>query len=517
MQVRDRSPRPRRDRCPRYGDLARLSVTIAIGSVLLCPKLGQTQPVASVDPSVAEPPSRRTREPIVVPAPTPAREPTAADVAGAPLPGQESGRLDKLDGGDSPPRLIGRGFLLLPRVAVRAAFAPIRGAIWMNERYRVRDHAHDAMFNKPGTMGLYPTAGLQSGFGITLGARFVHRDLLGERERFSAMAAAGGRFRRAFELSFRSGDRFGDRLRLELKGEHDRRPKERFFGIGNGDEMAEPPPDALIEMPVDALADPTAVPARYRQQLSRATGIADAWIASDLHLRGAGAVTDFQVGRSEGSAPIDEVYRPESLVGLRGARFAYTELELRWDGRRAVSPWEPRPVYSGGLFAGVYGGRTTRLDGGADFWRYGGDVQHFLRVGRGPRVIATRAHLDALTGSREEVPFFDLPQLGGDKLLRGYATERFRDRIAAVASIDYQWDLSQLFSARVFTDVGRVYESADDLTLAGLRVGYGVGIDAHNRSSFWLRTSLASSIDGGIFLNLSLEPVYDVDSRVERR
>jgi hypothetical protein len=438
-------------------------------------------------------------------------------VARTPLPGQESGRLDPLDGGDSPPRLIGRGFLFLPKIAVRAAFAPVRGAIWMNERYRVRDHAQDVMFNKPRTMGLYPTVGLQSGFGLTFGARFVHRDLLGEGEHLSAMAATGGRFRRAFELSFRSGERFGERLRLELKGEHDRRPKEQFFGIGNGDQVAEPPPDAPIAMPIDPLVDPTAVPARYRQQLLRATGIADAWIASDLHLRGAGAVTDFQVGRSEGSAPIDEVYRSESLVGLRGARFAYSELELRWDGRRAVSPWEPLPVYSGGLFAGVYGGRTTRLDGGPDFWRYGGEVQHFVRVGSGPRVIATRAHVDAVTGSREEVPFFDLPQLGGDKLLRGYAAERFRDRIAAVASLDYQWDLSQLFSARVFTDVGRVYGSDDDLTLEGLRLGYGVGIDAHNRSSFWLRTSLASSIDGGIFLNLSLAPVYDIDSRVEKR
>jgi hypothetical protein len=522
MQLRDRSTLPRRDH-RRCGDLARLSLSVVVAGVVFCPESGQAQPVASaVDPTAIDPDSRPLRgEPIVVPTPAPAREPTAADVAGAPVPGQESGRLDKGDGGDSPPRLIGRGFLFLPKVAVQAAFAPVRGAIWLNERYRVRERAHGVMFNEPGTMGFYPTVGLQSGFGFTVGARFVHRDLLGAHERLSASAAMGGRFHQAFELGLRSGDRFGQRLRLELKGEADRRPKEQFFGIGNGDERSAPVSDPAEVpagwMPIDALNDSTAVEARYRQQLLRATGVADVGIVSDLRLRAAGALTDFEVGRTEDRTPIDELYAPESLVGFDGARHAYAELELRWDGRRAVSSWEPRPVTSGGWFAGIYGGRVTRLDEGADFWRYGGEVQHFLRVGRGPRVIAARLHADGVTGSREEVPFFDLPQLGGNKFLRGYATERFRDRIAAVASLDYQWDLSQLFSARVFTDVGRVYESADALTLSGLRMGYGVGLDAHTRQSFWLRTSLASSIDGGIFLNLSFEPVFDVDSRVEKR
>jgi len=43
-----------------------------------------------------------------------------------------------------------------------------------------------------------------------------------------------------------------------------------------------------------------------------------------------------------------------------------------------------------------------------------------------------------------------------------------------------------------------------------------VGLDAHTERSFWLRTSLASSIDGGIFLYLSFEPVFEVGRRVEQ-
>jgi len=492
-------------------------LAIVVTGSLLCPDAGRAQPVASAaDPPAGDPPRAASRdapgdEPILLPAPRPVGEPTAADVAGAPVPGQESGRLDRVDGGDGAPRLIGRGFLLLPRLAVQAALAPIRAGVWANERYRLRDRAREAMFNEAGTMGLYPTVGYLSGYGVTVGARFVHRDLLGARERVAVSAMTGGRLRQAFGASLRTGDRLGERVQLELKGEYDRRGRERFYGIGNGDEAMAP------LAPIDALTDPTAVEARYDQQLLRASAIAEVRIARDLRLLGSGALTDLAIDRGAGGASIDEIYQVDSLIGRRGVRHAYSELELRWDGRRGGSPWGPRPIYTGGSFAGLYGGRVHRLDGGADFWRYGVEAQHFLRLGRGLRVLAARAHVEAVSGARDEVPFFELPQLGGAKLLRGYATERFRDRIAAVGSLDYAWELSRLFSARLFTDAGRVYASADELALAGLRLGYGLGIDAHTKTSFWLRTSLASSIDGGVFLSLAFESVFDVDRRVEKR
>jgi hypothetical protein len=505
-----------RDRRPR-GDHARL--TLALAGSLLGPGIGQAQPVASsssIDPSAVDPQPPPRGEPIEL-APRPVPEPTAADVDGAPVPGQESGRVDRRAGGDSPPRLIGRGILFLPKVAFQVVFAPIRGGIWANERYRIYDRAYELLFNDAGTMGVYPTARLDSSFGVTVGARFVHRDLLGAREHLSLAAGAGGRYRGFVSGSLRSGDRLGERLELELEAEYDRRPKEHFYGIGNRDEVEV---DEGMPVPVllDALAGDTSVEARYRQRLARATAVVDVRLAGALHLLGSGALTDLEVARSDEGVPIDVLYRPDTLIGWGGARHVYTELELRWDSRRRASPWEVVSLPATGWFAGVYGGPVIRIDDeGVDFWRYGADVQRFLRVGRGPRVISARAHVEAVTGSRDEVPFFDLPQLGGKTLLRGYEIEQFRDRIAVLGSLDYQWDLSQIFSARVFADVGRVYASADDLELADLRVGYGVGLDAHGRTSFWVRSSIASSIDGGIFVTVSFEPVFDVGRRVEKR
>lgn len=505
MCKRDRSEPPPRC-CP--GRRTCLAIAATAAAAIFGPETGQAQPVASS----TDPPPRG--EPVVRPAPRPTDEPTAADVAGAPVPGQESGRLDRIDRGDSTPRLIGRGILFLPKLAIQVAVAPVRAGVWANERYRLYDRAYDLFFTDDRKLGLYPTAQFHSGFGITGGAKLVHRDLFGADEHFSLSAGFGGRYRDRFTGSLRSGGRFGGHLRLELEAEHDRRPEERFYGLGNRDEVGL---DMVPPAPLDAQAGETAVESRYRQRLARAALVADVRIAGPLHLRGAGALSDVEVGSSDEGLSIDEVYMPGSLVGWAGARHAYTELELRWDDRRRGSRWEPPGLPAIGWYAGVYAGRANRLDDGADFWRYGADVQRFFRIARGPRVIAVRGRVEAVAGERGEVPFFELPALGGSTFLRGYDTERFRDRIAALGSLDYQWDLSQMFAARVFADVGRVYGAWDDLELSALRVGYGIGLEAYSKTSFMVRTSVASSIDGGLHFNLSFEPVFEIDPRVERR
>ena len=59
-------------------------------------------------------------------------------------------------------------------------------------------------------------------------------------------------------------------------------------------------------------------------------------------------------------------------------------------------------------------------------------------------------HGEGVTGGRDDVPFTELPALGGPTYLRGYDLDQFRDRIAAFGSVAYEWDLSQWFAARLF-------------------------------------------------------------------
>lgn len=214
-------------------------------------------------------------------------------------------------------------------------------------------------------------------------------------------------------------------------------------------------------------------------------------------------LTDLELGKSTSGNPIDMSYAPDGLVGFdRGVRQVYAELELRFDSRRASSEWEPPDVHSTGTLASLSLGRLTALDG-ADFWRSGVEVQQYLRIAKGPRLLSVRVRGDAVSGTRDEVPFLQLPALGGGAFLRGYARDRFRDRVAAVASVAYEWDLSRFTAAYLFVDAGRVFSALDNITFDNLRVGYGVGAELHNYRAFVLEGSLATSLDGGVFFNLS--------------
>jgi hypothetical protein len=471
------------------------------------PTPARADSVASV---VAPRPATEPVAPLVPVARAP--ELTAADVATAPIPGEESGRMDPVGDGDTTPRKIARALLFIPRYTLDFALTPLRASVWATERYHLVERYHRTFFNDAQTIGLYPTLSVDTTLGITVGAGFVHRDLFGDHEQLGLLAAAGSRYRQIYAASFATGNRLGHRFSLELDAGYERRPHDSFYGIGNGDRV-----DATAT-PIDPRTDSTSVTSRYRQDRARLRVTADIRAWDHLHLRPAGELSEVQFGNGDDADDrITDRYDRRGLVGFDGVQYGYAELELRWDSRRSAGNLEPRAVYSNGSLAAVFGGRVNRIDNGPDFWRYGIDLEHFLRLARGPRVIIGHVHAEAVTGRRDEVPFTELPSLGGPTYLRGYDLDQFRDRIAAFGSLAYKWDLSQWVSASLFTDAGRVYQSADELSLDGLRVGYGVSLEGHSLDSFLLELSVASSIDGGLFLNLSFNPVYDLDQRVRRR
>jgi hypothetical protein len=371
----------------------------------------------------------------------------------------------------------------------------VRAGAWAYDRYNLKNRYMKLFFNDARTFGLYPVAALESGYGITAGARLVHRDLFGKHERFRLSAAAGGRFREAAAVELNSGQRFGDAVSFAVEAEGERRPGDRFFGLGNKD---------------------NAIETRYREELLRASAGVDFRLSDTFHIRPAGTISAFELSRAEDGPPIDEVYPSETMVGFDTVHFAYGEVELRWDTRGPGSRFELRSMPASGSLVAAYAGHARALDMGADFMRYGADLQHYFRIGAGPRVIATRFVGEVMTATTDEVPITQLPRLGG-LLLRGYPSDRFRDRIAAVGQLEYRWDLSYTVAAYMFVDAGRVYSRPAELTLSDMRVGYGVGVELHSASSFLMRGDIASSRDGGIFLNLSFDPGRDLKPRVERR
>jgi len=228
-------------------------------------------------------------------------EPTAADVSNAPLPGMESGRTDEGEH-DSLLRDIGQGTPLAPRVAVELTMAPVRAGVWAYGRYQLVERWKRIFFNDAETYGLYPTAVLDSSYGLTVGARFVHRDLFGHREHLAFRAGTGGEFRARVDGGFRTGKLLGDSVQLSVRGDFERRPHDAFYGVGNATE--------------DTVS-------YHRQELVRATTSLDVVAVDSLHVIAAGSLTDLAYGRSDDGPAIDTMYDPSLLTGWTGVRNLY--------------------------------------------------------------------------------------------------------------------------------------------------------------------------------------------------
>lgn len=452
-----------------------------------------------VNPTPAPPPTTVPTPPPVKPPRVKAKrdEPTAADVDGAPLPGRESGRTDHPDG-DSLLRDIGQGVLAVPRVAFVTALTPVRVGVYAYDHYGIGEKFNAAFFDATSTYGLYPIASIDSQWGLNIGARFVHRNLAGDHERATLKATTGGQFYSTVAGGLRSGTRLGKQVTLELQGEYERRPRDPFYGIGNNS---------------------TGHVSRYREELKRVTTYLDYKPFKRFIVRGTGALTDRNyapASLSEGT-PIDAMYDTMALTGFSGTQNMYGELELRIDDReRDMTPGNHR-IFDGGWMVSGFTGRVHQLQAGTDYSRYGGEAQHFLGLGVGPRTLMTRVRFEGVTGDMDDIVFNQLPSLGGSTVLRGYPAERFRDRASVVGTGEYFWGLGQMFLASLFVDFGRVYPSFADLTTDRMRLGYGASLQLHSSRQFVAGLSVASSVDGGLFVNLTFDPVFDYDPRAERR
>src|SRR5260370_36624527 len=103
---------------------------------------------ATLPPTAGEP--HTPPAPAATP-PTEQRETSASDVDGAPLPGAEGGRLDRVDTPDSVGRVIVRGVLFVPKLLAEVAFAPIRGSLYLLDRYEIDDLYYRGFFNRDRT------------------------------------------------------------------------------------------------------------------------------------------------------------------------------------------------------------------------------------------------------------------------------------------------------------------------------------------------------------------------------
>jgi len=116
--------------------------------------------------------------------------------------------------------------------------------------------------------------------------------------------------------------------------------------------------------------------------------------------------------------------------------------------------------------------------------------------------------------SMNSIPFTADPRtgLGGIRTLRGFRQDRFVGRFFTLLNLELRWTyfqfelLAQKFSlgAVLFTDMGRVYDSLDDLSFDRWRQGYGGGLRvAWNQATIVTVDYGVSREDTGLYINFN--------------
>ena len=149
---------------------------------------------------------------------------------------------------------------------------------------------------------------------------------------------------------------------------------------------------------------------------------------------------------------------------------------------------------------------------GYSYWHYGVETSAYIDLYKKTRVLLLRAAIEAVHGDDAEIPFVELPRLGGAYDLRGYLEDRFRDKIAAVASVEYRWPIHEWVQGEVFVDFGRVGATYHDVFGAEAwqrwRVGFGGGIIVSSPSSVLFRFDVAYGDDVVFFFSTDVARAF---------
>ena len=412
--------------------------------------------------------------------------------------------------------MVPRALLFLPRMVFWAAVQPVRGLVYVHERYDLSNRFIDATFTDDRKFGIYPVAGYESSFGFKVGARILYKDIFGESERIKLRADYGGEFRYALGVAASTGRRFGP-VKFDVDSSLERR-RDKFYGIGNGEELTTP-----LETTLDPTMTDFALESRFRQDVIRNVVGVKVNFTDELSTRLSGAwmIRDFSGTDKD---DITMRFDTSKLVGWNnGLNNVYVENELVYDSRRPTTPYTTRTIDATGWLLRAHGGVGRGLeDDPTRYVRYGGELQRYFDLYQGNRSLVLRVLLDAVAGTDGRtdgrISFVDLPRLGGPEFLRGYPSGRFRDRAVALGTVEYTWALMANASAYAFFDIGEPLDRFDAaFTDPGtLRFGYGGGIQVHTRNTFMVRSQIAFSREGDFMLNLVFSPAFGRRERAGR-
>ncbi len=378
-------------------------------------------------------------------------------------------------------RRIGRGI----GVAVRIFLVPFRGVVQLEARWHLLSKLR-ILVNKENTLGLVPTVAFQSAFGLNVGARAFVDNYFGAGEYVAISANTGGPVVQAYQLDAELPHLGDAPIFLRSTVRYEENDNLFFSGIGNpGAETA----NAML--PVTETSTPTRF-SQMRFLTVLAAGFELHAGGTRVRIGGSAIYNDRSFGPAGSSSTDPSIEVGYDTATLRGFDRGFRNLELTGDFEIDTRNHRGATT-AGGVFRGFAGGGS--LVDTARYGHYGTEIAYFVSPFWPRRTFVGRVALEGVIDSDNDIPFTELPRLGGAGLLRGYRTDRFRDKLATTATLEYRWPIHELITGELFVETAKVGRTYDALLGAGFsdhwKVGYGGGLIIHTTERIRLRVDIA--------------------------
>jgi outer membrane protein assembly factor BamA len=185
-----------------------------------------------------------------------------------------------------------------------------------------------------------------------------------------------------------------------------------------------------------------------------------------------------------------------NIIGRDGGVISGPGLILKYDTRdSAFSP-------SRGLLLEAEYNRFSGATG-SDFVfsHFRSDIRHFFSLSQN-HVLATQIQYEYSSG---DIPFYQLPELGGQTGLRGIESGKFVDQLRYTLQAEYRFPLWKRFGGVVFAGAGQSFPSHTDI-LNDIKVAGGFGLrfmlDTNNKLNIRLDFGFDENGDMKFYFNI---------------
>lgn len=301
-----------------------------------------------------------------------------------------------------------------------------------------------------------PQLGFGPDTGPVVGLKYTHRDIFDSGVTFDFNAAYALEKQQSIAISLEDPHILDGRFLYAIRARYSYDPQREFFGLGNNDQGPDPASTNSFQDAGGSLTFGWR-PLR-RLAVNFSVGLRDVHIADGTQKSVCGPLVP---------CPFTPEAFPD-LPGVQGGTVNPFAISLVWNDRdgfvRPTNGWR-------GILKIIH--TNTALLSDYEYTRYIADLGYLYAFDDEGRYVAGfRLDGEWVAGPDQDIPYWELAELGGDDTMRGFYPHRFVGKGRALLNLEfkfliYEFDFFDIWHVKldgvVFGDGGRVFLNATDV------------------------------------------------------